>query len=505
MDADFDTVVVGAGVSGLYAAWRCIASGRHAGRRVVIFESDRVGGRVYATAAPAQERTRLDLGAMRFVSDHVVLGSLLKRLGLHSHELPHPDPEHALFYVRGRRFQAGDLHDHTVAAPYELRPSELYCTPDDLFYRVASEVAARNGSTVPASRRAWADLMRSGRFDGTPLWELGFWTVASEIVSHEAAAFMRDGNGYDCNNWSTVDVLQTQIASFGSNTSYCSVDGGFGRLTDCLRQQFEAAGGRIESSHRVSALEVAGDAAPVTVTVDGPRGPTVVRASRVIVAVPPRAHSRIAWRGRARDLLDANAALVSQPSLKVFLGYRDRWWIDAACSQSSGRFLTDLPIRLATALDNAMWRGEASSPAVLLVSCNDDRSFDYFAPRPDLGRWTQDDANSDPRMRRIVAQMNCQLSAVTGIEAPEPAWAVARDWTVDPFGGAYHGWRPGIKPWEVAESLRSSCPNVHVCGSAYSDLPTWVEGALCNTEQTLQHAVGIPAHDWLPPDSFLGW
>src|SRR5206468_5888558 len=99
------------------------------------------------------------------------------------------------------------------------------CTPDDLFLRVALDILAADGRRLPTTRAEWTALKREGAYDGTPLWDLGFWDIAGSRLSHEAYAYMRDGNGYDCNNWAAAEVMQTQVASFGSATSYRVLEG----------------------------------------------------------------------------------------------------------------------------------------------------------------------------------------------------------------------------------------------------------------------------------------
>jgi monoamine oxidase len=65
------------------------------------------------------------------------------------------------------------------------------------------------------------------------------------------------------------------------------------------------------------------------------------------------------------------------------------------------------------------------------------------------------------------------------------------DWGCDPYGGAFHFWRPGVKSWEVMEDLRAfdvvggSGKRLHICGEAFSDYQAFVEGALRSADLVL--------------------
>ena len=56
--------IIGAGISGTYAAWRL----RHSGRKIGIFEQwDRVGGRIHTYRLPGSPELHAELGAMYYM------------------------------------------------------------------------------------------------------------------------------------------------------------------------------------------------------------------------------------------------------------------------------------------------------------------------------------------------------------------------------------------------------------------------------------------------------
>ncbi len=62
--ACYDVAIIGAGISGTYAAWRL----RNSGLKIGIFEqSDRIGGRIYTHRLPGMPELHAELGAMYFM------------------------------------------------------------------------------------------------------------------------------------------------------------------------------------------------------------------------------------------------------------------------------------------------------------------------------------------------------------------------------------------------------------------------------------------------------
>jgi len=63
------------------------------------------------------------------------------------------------------------------------------------------------------------------------------------------------------------------------------------------------------------------------------------------------------------------------------------------------------------------------------------------------------------------------------------------DWSVDPYGGAVHFWKPGVKSWDESDYMTQPIsPQTHcyICGEAYSTNQTGVEGALETAEIVLE-------------------
>ena len=70
-----------------------------------------------------------------------------------------------------------------------------------------------------------------------------------------------------------------------------------------------------------------------------------------------------------------------------------------------------------------------------------------------------------------------------------------RDWSLRPYRGAVHAWRPGSNSEKIIEYLAAFSLNdekeeakrrLHICGEAYSDYQGFIEGALRSAAKVLQ-------------------
>lgn len=91
-------------------------------------------------------------------------------------------------------------------------------------------------------------------------------------------------------------------------------------------------------------------------------------------------------------------------------------------------------------------------------------------------------------------------------ELPEPYDHLYHDWSEDPFGGGWHGWKAGVCYHEAMPRMRKPLDDeqVYICGSAYSNMHGWVEGALQTAELVLEDHFGLDRPAWLDPGYRLG-
>lgn len=506
-----DVAVVGAGVSGVYAAWRLIDEAhRRAGGRlaVAVFEqSDRVGGRVHSVTPSGMPHLCAEMGAMRFPSTHTLVVELVKHLGLPQKPFPVTGQENRL-YLRGRRFRQRDWNLPGVL-PYSLPEADRRKSVDDLLIEGIEHY-------VPAARtldaRAWDRLKETPLLDGKPLADQSFWNLLLRAKGAETLHMIRDAGGYGSfyRSWNAGEMMSWVMADFLGNPRYWTLRDGYDSLPREMARRFTALGGSLWTGHRLRHLDlVSRSESPwIRLGFTDSRGEEVAvhHARHVILALPRRAvelldPSSFLWE--APRLREDLRSVSPQPAAKIFLGYPQPWWTDLGLRD--GRSITDLPIRQCYYMGT---EGEqpgadpSNRSSLLMASYHDDAEESYWRAFQTLsapGELQASDA--------LVAEAHRQIGELHGAERiPEPSLALYKDWTQDPFGGAWHFWNVHTRPMEVIPRMRQPLPDIplYLCGEAWSTDQGWVRGALQTAERLLEERFGLSRPSWLPDDVYLG-
>src|SRR6516165_3203221 len=519
-----DVAVVGAGISGIYSAWRLVtadpATLRILGRpvstgrrlRVTVFEgSQRVGGRLLSARAPDLSAI-CDLGGMRFASSHKRVVSLINELKLPNHGFYTSHPQnHAL--LRGQHLRVSDLNNPALL-PYRLTLTEQECV-------------RKNGSDaliqcaliklLPGLAELHGDelftYLQSAQVDGTPLYQHGLWNLLARTMSSEARSLVQATIGYDelAYNWNAVDLL-LQYLLHTPDVTFHALDGGYDALPWGLQRKFESAVGEV--------LQEAWLEGTVTQTLpDGSVGVELhfagecpaVKARAVILAMPRRPLEVLLPRFAGLTPRSSVAfsrllgSVTPDPGFKCFIRYPKAWW--KATGVCQGHSLTDLPIRQCFYWTESQQQqcGTERGDALIMVfstaasvpfwgglDAGNSQTEPFTAGTCSVRSNIQDDnarLHENWRTHRApeeaVAEMHRQILALHSLQsAPEPLEAVSVNWSDDASGGCWHFWNPGVRSWQVSHQMTQPIDDLpcYVCGEAYSTMQTWVEGALLTAD-----------------------
>jgi monoamine oxidase len=523
-----DVAIVGAGVSGVYSAYRLLtatpehgsdlarlAAQRPNGKlRVAVYElSEHVGGRLLSATPPDMPNTTVELGGMRYRSTHTNVKALVEnKLRLRTRPFPVGEPEN-LAYLRGRRVRLRDLPNFGKPGgpdlPFDLSWAERAGDPRDLLGNALNTLIPGLTSMDPETMRK---TLKAAKVDGKRIYDYGLWNLVAKTMSFEAYTLARAVGGYDCltMNYNAVD---TAIAAFEfvPKETYSALTDGFHEVPRRLADMISQEGGQICFGKKLR--RVTGEPGrPVTLTFDDH---TKVKAHKVILAMPRRSLELLDRDGplfdpdneKVRALIESVDPIAL---FKVFTCYRYPWWEAAGVTQ--GRSLTDLPIR-----QSYYWgvegRQEGADPAntnaVMLASYDDELNTTFWAGYRSKGADkmfpNEGDASDECWSRHqaphgMVEEAHRQLMELHDVRyAPAPYAAAYRNWTEDPFGGAVHLWKIHQKSWEVSQDIIKPVEKleVYICGEAYSLTQTWVEGALETAEVVLQDKLRLAAPDWM--------
>ncbi|MDE2366602.1 MAG: FAD-dependent oxidoreductase, partial [Betaproteobacteria bacterium] len=192
------------------------------------------------------------------------------------------------------------------------------------------------------------------RLRGEPLWNLGFWNVLSEVLSHYAVVKIRDWGSYYHfiqENLNAAEWIIFWLRAIRSTGSLHGIRGGMSRIIwklleslYKLREENPSLVIEIQKNTKVTGLQSDGDNLKVIFSdKNGENKEGTVTARRVILALPKHPLEEISWDGNPPgDLKKALNAVACLPLLKCFFVIERPWWED---NRPLNRYAADLPTR----------------------------------------------------------------------------------------------------------------------------------------------------------------
>lgn len=559
-----NVAVVGAGVSGLYTAWRL--TGDNAKLPVQVFESsDRIGGRLQSVLLPGLS-IAAELGGMRYTNKHMIVMNLVENVfRLDSVLFPMGDSATHFFYGRGQRCRAdaweqkqrNGLHHVTR---YALPSNIVGWNSDQIFNKIVYDILLANpwfnnryGTKLKylpkyeykfyLTLKDWDEVkpqltyhFPASPYHGMKLNDMGFWNLIKDQVGEEAYEFLSVAGGYYSNtiNWNAAEALPYQVLDFSdAATIYKTIDGGYDQIAYALAKSYlDQPNSMIWVQNRLVGIERCSDSH--VGTSEGARYRLklfneksqkhwTVFANHVVLAMPRRALELLdeqsfldlAKQPKWRKNL---SSVIMQPSFKLLMGFESPWWKNDF-GATAGASVTDLPLRQCYYFGS----DPINSHSILLASYNDMDTVSFWRPlepgdrerfNPRRTNFAREQAlrSFEPMQaaKVMVDEAMKQIRELHGTQKqliPAPYITYFKDWSKDPYGGGYHAWDVGVQVHDVMRYMRQplKAEAIHICGEAYSGQQGWVEGALCVAEKMLQDHFQLPKPIWLPEDYYLGW
>lgn len=565
-DLELDVAIVGAGVSGLYSAYRLMNEAAATGspQKVQIFEmGHRIGGRLLSVTLPKMN-VSAELGGMRYLDSQQIVTQLIENVfkeDLTYIDFPMGDDSNLFVYLRKQRLIANQWLEEQrcgrkLQTRYYLNKEDEGFSADQLFNKVVYEVLMADPDFVssPLSKKVsnpkpytyefkltsedWDQIKPKltygfdGPYKGCKVNDIGFWNLIKDRVSEEGYTFLAQAGGYYSNtiNWNAAEAFPYMVGDFSdASVTYKTIEGGYDLIAYALAYHYlEFPDTTIWSENKLVTFQKAetGNKKYQLTFLNITSGKSWnVFADKIILAMPRRSLELIdqdCFFFKNETLQEQMESVIMEPSFKIIMGFEEPWWTDEF-GATSGHSVTDLPIRQCYYFGT----DPINSHSLMLASYNDMRTVTFWKALEDNhpDRYELKGTRLVPLQEMMqaiqplripllaskvmVREVMHQVRELHGkdIKVPRPYVAWYKDWSDDPFGGGYHAWKAAYSVKEAMEYMRhpDAQEDIYICGEAYSDQQGWVEGAFCVAEKMLQEYFQLQRPSWLPEDYYLGW
>jgi len=522
-----DVIIVGAGVSGLYAAWRLLK--KNSKLKVTILERlNRTGGRLDTdlikinTGKDNSSVVRDEEGGMRFTYEMTELMSLFQGLQLCDQIGDFPMTTNR-FFVRGHSFTADEAaaNSNSIWSQlYDLAPAEQNQSPGTILNVIYNRILKANGVDGAPSNPTpefWQKFRLDFKWNGVTLnkWQLG--GLLKEMgYSQECLKMLVDTVGFQAPFLSTVSAGEAWqiLEDFPKNPHYHTFKYGFSTLIKALQEEVVQMGGMIHTSINLNSISKVGKKYQLQVCPTPQSGyhynetdnSIVIEGSKVILAIASNAmqqifeHSPVMHQAKnANQLWEDIHSIVNMRLLKINLYFDKPWWRNGDTGQAPinyGPSFTDLPI-------NAVYPfypidgPSNNNPAALTIYC-DYNNTNFWQGLQNVGPLfdskLQEEHSQAPQTlfaasQAVVDEALKQFKQLFNTHVvPTPVMTSYRNWDgEDNFGYAYHQWGQNTNDKDVIRRMTRLVKGEDIfnCNEAWSDMQGWVNGSIRSTDLVL--------------------
>ena len=528
-----DVLIVGAGVSGLYCAWRLLR--KKPQLKVVILERlDRTGGRLDTDMIKIGDSTiREEEGGMRFNHSMKELMSLFSAFDLCKDIVPFPmadSHKQNRYFVRGENFTVEEMEESgnwIWSQLYDLQPFEQGKSPVQIITDAYHAILAENNILDPPEYpqpKDWQEFRLKYTWRGIPIHQWTLWGLLRNMgYSEECIRMLCDTVGFEGPFLSMAnagDAMQI-LEDFPKDPDYFTFKDGFTTLINALEEGVKKGKGEVFLNTNVDGIH--GSAGQFKVHYTQAKGGQVahfqsseqnsgqLEAEQVILAVPAKAMEALYYTSPAlhapsggRQFHDDINSVIRMCLMKINLYFEYAWWRQPFAVQPTtdyGPNFTDLPINAIYPF-YSLKNDDPDTPAALTIYC-DFNNVHFWDGLQNVGKkfdsplqqiHSEPPQTMYPASRVLVEEALRQLKLLFNTtHIPQPVLTSFRSWNGNnDFSYGYHQWALNVNDAEVIDRMIEPLPSIFTCNEAFSDMQGWVNGSLRSSDKVLQK-MGIEA------------
>lgn len=491
-----DTVIVGGGITGLYACYQLLKQKGPEHKIALFEEADRFGGRIETVE---MDGFLAEFGPMRFEKKgQPLLMNLIQELKLATCYFPPYTPATNLEALFDLEKDEGRIsHGHPFNALELLSLGIL-------------RVLQQSGGDLnnPRDPRHWAwwtgldeafyhRVRNELTFNGIPLHQTGFWNVLSEVLSHNALKkIIEYGTFYHMihQNPSAAEWIIFWLRGLHPEDELVGIKQGTEALITELVKVLSSpqhSSVHLYKNHCLSAIHPEkNDQLTLNLTTSN-RQSITVRTRHLILAIPQSPLKKLLpfFPDAINRIVDA---VIPVPLMKCFFVTKTPWWNAATKPQTRA---SSIPAREL----HYYYRQENNEKRGMVMVYGDEPSMNYWKFFVKNEPHQQAEINQDERLieqylKYLIPHPGTHDLKERKMQAEAITCFGIRDWSREPFEAGCHIWKPGILVDPSIATLANfglsdaaSSQNIHICGEAYSDFQGFIEGGLRSALTVLEH------------------
>ncbi len=395
---DIDIAIIGAGISGLYCAYRLINSKEFKDKKIAIYERlNRTGGRLQSDLIPIRQdhtvsdgsqpkkysdTVHIDLvkeeqGGMRFNYMMTELMTLNAALDICDQIVPFPmssTDDTNRFCIRGHSFsleEANASGNMIWSQLYNLKPEEIGLSPVQIVTNAYNRILEANDIILEEDQTPeyWQKFRLEFTWKGIPMNEWQLWGLLLDMgYSEECVEMLTNTIGFvgPFKSLPNAGDAWQILADFPKDPSYYTFKYGFSTLPDAIKKELEGKV-NIYVSTNVDSIYGENDNFDLYLT-EAPEGQSskpnipcgthkTVKAKQIISAIASTGFKSLFVKSpalykntpqnNAEHLWKSINGVLGMNLMKINFYFREAWWYNGSTGRPNIEFgpnFTDLPI-----------------------------------------------------------------------------------------------------------------------------------------------------------------
>lgn len=431
---EYDYLIAGAGIAGLYTAYHL---NKHfpSARICIIEASAYIGGRLHTIS---YDGIKVDGGGARFNTEQYRILALVKELGLDNKKITIPSGDAKYM----------PIHSNTPAK-YDPSLEQIYPTIDDFIADMQKYIHRENITNQQLINTSILEF-------ATKYYSKSHPTITEYLVA-------RYPYYSELSTLNALEGINLFTNEFSSNMKYFILDGGLEQLASTIYNQL-----KLKSNitiHKETPLESIVKTDEIyTITGNGNGNKNIFTAKHIILALPKPALSKINYltQNKNKDVSRMINSIQTEPLYRIYARYpidkkTGKVWFDGL-----PKIVTNLPIKYI--IPNNYKKG------VIMITYTDSKFAKYWFKQVANGTF---ETTLTKQLKMLFPDKNI----------PKAKWYKHCPWIM---GAGY--WKKGSNREEIMPKMIQPLGDgeeIYVCGENYSSHQAWVEGSLETADMVL--------------------